>query len=370
METTRESLYGDIVQLHAQKLRALQDDALAVPGETEQLAREVQKWQSDVQQPGLTLDRQAELAVELDRLKAKEAELVKRKEATYQYLLEAIPYLNVQHSLVSDLLQGSEDKASLRSQLRVNAASYLRAFYPGDTGAREAVAAAGADTLRCECGGEIVEAENSYHVCEKCGIVQAVGISDNQTNNLNWSDLQNAPGRQYTYKRLNHFREYLRQVQGRCRASIPQDVLQRLQSEFEKTRVPTKAITGAKVRKALKKIKLSKYYEHVENIACLLNRAYKPLVIPPEHEETLCLMFAQLERPFDEVKHIVAPDRKNFLSYPYVFFKLNELNGWDDYNRGCTLLKSVELLNRQDRWWKLVMNKVGWQNCGRTFDSM
>jgi hypothetical protein len=123
-----------------------------------------------------------------------------------------------------------------------------------------------------------------------------------------------------------------------------------------------------RVKVKLKKIGKSKYYEHCEAIAEQLSTTYKPIQIDPTHEEKLCLMFVQLEGPFDKIKHLVKKERKNFMSYVFVYFKLNELNGWDEYNKNSSLLKSVPLINKQDQWWKLVMVILGWEIVGRTFD--
>jgi len=167
---------------------------------------------------------------------------------------------------------------------------------------------------------------------------------------------------------LNHFREYIRQIQGKSRASLPPELFDVLKDEFQKARVEQEDITPSRVKAKLRKIDQSRYYEHCESIAATLNPAYRPIDIDAAHEEKLCLMFVQLEDPFERIKHVVVRSRKNFLSYPYTFFKLNELNGWDGYNRNCLLLKSVQLINRQDMWWKLLMDELGWEVVGRTFD--
>jgi hypothetical protein len=220
-----------------------------------------------------------------------------------------------------------------------------------------------------ECKGEIGEIENSICVCLDCGLVAQVGYSMRDPSaNLNWDDLKNAPGRQYTYRRLNHFREYLRQIQGKSRATIPLEIYEEVTAEFKKSMVRKELITPTLVKTKLKKIGKSKWYEHAEAIAAKISTVYKPINIDPSHEEKLCLMFIQLEAPFEKIKHLVKKSRKNFLSYPFAYFKLNELNGWDAYNSNCVLLKSVTLINRQDKWWNLVMNELGWQVVGRTFD--
>lgn len=65
---------------------------------------------------------------------------------------------------------------------------------------------------------------------------------------------------------------------------------------------------------------------------------------------------------------LVNKKRKNFFSYAYIFYKLNELMGWHHYNRSCRLLKSVKLIQQQDRFWQLVTKELGWENTGQTFN--
>ena len=305
------------------------------------------------------------------------------------YQLSAIPFLNTQHAIKSDLmrvakqldnpeLKSVEKKISLKEQMhrlnqqnRVNSHEYTMKFYPNlvrDIDKTKFDESARAPNVCRSCSGEIIEIENSQCICEDCGMVDQIGMSMNPANNLNWEDMQNAPGRQYTYRRLNHFREYMRQIQGQSRATIPDLIYTELKEEFRKVRMPAHKINPRRVKVKLKKIGRSKYYEHIESIAARLSSTYKPIRIDPVHEEKLCLMFVQLENPFENIKHMVNRDRKNFFSYPFAFFKLNELNGWDEYNRSCSLLKSTELINKQDIWWKLVMIELGWQVIGRTFD--
>lgn len=288
------------------------------------------------------------------------------------YLLDCVPYLNTHHLLTSERMAAERDgakEADLLNFTRLemkNSDEYVRRFHESllDQELPEEQA-----FRQCQdCGGVVEEVENSYMVCSQCSVVQDVGLSYDQSKNLNWSELvDNNPGRQYTYRRLNHFREYLRQIQGKCKGRVPLEVIDAVKSQCRKTRQPYNQITGIKVKKFLKSVKKAPYYEYCENIACAINPSYQPVQIAPEHEEKLCLMFVQLEKPFDKVKHLVNSKRKNFFSYPYTFFKLNELNSWDNYNVNCVLLKSVALLNEQDKWWKLVMKELGWENVGPTY---
>jgi hypothetical protein len=310
-------------------------------------------------------------------------------EESNEYLLAAIPYLNAHHAYMAEqitletAIRRSEGESETlnqlhikRQQIRMNIHEYVEAFNPELLRAvdkmhhDEDMQDDAKDICRSCNSLNIVEADNSYYVCGDCGVVDALGFSrTNVKANMNWEDTP-IERRKYTYKRLNHFREYLRQIQGESRTCIPEDIYTQLRVWFRKYYIPVESINSTNVRLMLRRIHKSSYYEHREAIAAHLNPAYQPITIDTVHQEKMCLMFVQLEGPFEciKAKNLFKEPRKNFLSYPFVFFKLNELCGWDQYNTSCDLLKSIELMNLQDRWWVLMMAELGWEVVGRTFD--
>jgi predicted Zn-ribbon and HTH transcriptional regulator len=223
------------------------------------------------------------------------------------------------------------------------------------------------DPTHCShCGAALVELDVHKFVCSGCS-----AIYESQEYGSTYEDLKNmTPQRQFTYRRINHFREFLRQIQGKSRATIPAALYVELKGEFAKSKIPLHTLTTKAVRAKLKKMDQSKFYEHVESITATLNPNYKPINIEAGREEKLCFMFTQLEEPYEKIKKQVQKKRKNFMSYPYIFYKLCELNGWDEYLRAAYLLKSVPLLVEQDRWCQLAFQQLNWQFVDRTLDLM
>ena len=89
-------------------------------------------------------------------------------------------------------------------------------------------------------------------------------------------------------------------------------VIDAVKAEFKKNRTTTRAeIKPTKVREFLKKLKLSKWYEHTNAICNILNGVPAPK-LPMELEERLKAMFAEMQEPFERHR---PPDRNNFLSY-------------------------------------------------------
>lgn len=171
---------------------------------------------------------------------------------------------------------------------------------------------------------------------------------------------QMSVSRRYTYKRINHFREFLRETQGKTNSPPSQDLLNVLRLEFSRSYVKVKDITPGRVRKQLKKLNLSEYYEMSVIVAVMLNPSFVPINIPPEREEKLCYQFMRAEPAFEKTKSDVNRSRRNFMSYPVTAYKLCELNGWLEYLPAFTLLKSTKLMIEQDSYWRRVCEETGW----------
>ena len=155
----------------------------------------------------------------------------------------------------------------------------------------------------------------------------------------------------YSYKRINHFREWCNQVQGKESTEIPADVFEKILSELKKQKViDFKAISYKTMRCILKNLKLHRYYEHLHYILNRINGEQAPQ-FSPELEEKLCNMFKDIQGPF--LKHC-PPNRKNFLSYSYVLFKFCQILGYDEYLKHFPLLKSRIKIFSMDQIWQNI----------------
>ena len=193
-------------------------------------------------------------------------------------------------------------------------------------------------------------------VCDGCGEIVAIAMSDE----LTYKEEQETSEKiiNYSYKRENHFNEWLSQFQAQEMTTIPDEVIDQLRGELKKMKIKKlEDITHAKIRGLLKKLKLNKYYEHVPYITNILN-GIKPPNMPQELEEYLRIMFKDIQKPFDDN---CPTERKNFLSYSYVLYKFCELLGEDEYLRYFPLLKSKEKLYQQDVIWKKICRDLKWE---------
>lgn len=278
-------------------------------------------------------------------------------EDIHTFLLQSVPYLKSYYGI-------DEGIASNRQQLT---SQFQLAFgcphdakqQPDDRnkGIRIAV------TPVCKCGStNAIELSSCGQVCTKCGLTESENghIKDGK-DGLTHVQRLNLPPHPYTYKPLSHFSDLLQSVQGFNTRRIAPDVVPRMQQLLKQYRIPEQSITPAMCRLLLQEMRESKYYEDIYFLCRILNKTYKPIVIPKERVTILKSCFREVFSRFARCARIVEPRRKNFLSYPYLAFKLCELLGWSDYSHCFTLLKSRAKLRIQDEILKMIFADLQWQ---------
>lgn len=160
----------------------------------------------------------------------------------------------------------------------------------------------------------------------------------------------------YAYKKINHFKEIIAQFQGKETTQIQADVIEKIKQQIKKERITLEHLTHQKTKEILKKLELSKYYEHIAFIKNKLG--IPPPVLSPELEESLYNYFIEIQAPYAQS---CQDYRINFLNYFYVLYKLLELLGEDKYLPDIPLLKDREKLIEQDEIWKKICNILNWE---------
>ena len=206
-----------------------------------------------------------------------------------------------------------------------------------------------------DCGSEMVFSSNeALFTCPQCGFQEFVLVDSDKPS---YKD----PPREvsyYAYKRINHFNEWLAQIQAKESTDIPQEVFDAILTELKKERITELGnIKTSKIREILKKLKFNKYYEHAPHIMNRINGKNAP-VITRETEEKLRHMFIEIQPSFQ--KHCPA-GRSNFLSYSYVLYKFCELLELDEYLPNFPILKNRDKLFCQDKIWQKICQDLSWQ---------
>lgn len=190
-------------------------------------------------------------------------------------------------------------------------------------------------------------------ICKDCGHMEQVVIDSEKPS------YKDPPpeATYFAYKRINHFNEWLNQIQAKESTEIPPEVYQYILEEIRKERITDLAVlSNDKIRTILKKLRLNKYYEHIPHIINKLN-GLPPPILTREVEEKLRAMFKEIQLPFLEV---CPKERKNFLSYSYTLHKCVELLNLHEYKSLFPLLKSREKLHKTDLLWAQICVKLGW----------
>ena len=191
-------------------------------------------------------------------------------------------------------------------------------------------------------------------ICNICGYQELLLVEQNRPIlKQNTKDTSH-----FSYKRINHFREWCKQVQGKESTDIPDEIFEKILTEIKKEKIAdTKTITYNKMRDILKRLRINKYYEHINYIINRINGIPTPQ-FSQELEDKLCNMFRNIQAPF--LKHC-PKDRKNFLSYSYVLYKFFQILGLNEYLKYFPLLKSREKLYVQDQIWKKICGELNYE---------
>lgn len=210
-------------------------------------------------------------------------------------------------------------------------------------------------TLCERCNNEMIMCLNEANLtCSKCGHQEFILVDSDKPS---YKD----PPREvcyYAYKKINHFNEWLAQFQAKESTEIPAEVYDDILVQLKKERITNMgSLKPTKLREILRKMKCSKYYEHIPHIINRLNGQNAPFM-SREDEEKLRHMFREIQPSFK--KHC-PKGRRNFLSYGYVLYKFCELLEMDEYLACFPLLKNRDKLYLQDKTWEKICSDQNWQ---------
>ena len=195
----------------------------------------------------------------------------------------------------------------------------------------------------------------SIYICPKCGTCEFAFIETGKIPFINEPVIE---GNNFSYRRYDHFVEWLNKFQNNKKLKIPKKVYQKILSEIRKMgNQDLSKINKETLSAILKKTGYSKYNNQIYHIINKLNN--KPIPkLPRCIQEKMKIMFKQTQQPFENV---CPSDRTNFLSYSYVIRKFLEILNQYKYVEYFPLLKSREKLYCQDLIWKSMCNQLNWK---------
>jgi len=197
----------------------------------------------------------------------------------------------------------------------------------------------------CNIEKTLNQYESSY-ICPECGDMEFV-ILDEETQIKEYSP----------YRRINHFKEWLNQLQAKETTEIPDDIYEVIVNELRKYKnTDISIINRTRMQDILKKLGYNKLYEHIPFIINKITNVLPPK-IDRDTEEKFIEMFTIIQEPWELFK---PPNRKNFLSYPFVLYKFSELLEKDDLLSFFPMLQPQKLME-QDIIWSKFCKYLKWE---------
>ena len=202
--------------------------------------------------------------------------------------------------------------------------------------------------------GEMIEIEDDgYSVCNNSACNRCIrGVVCSEK-----SSFKDPPNEiyLYEYQRINHFKEIIAQFQGKETTKIPDQIIDRIERQIKKERIDKSTITISEMRSILKRINLSKRYDHAAYIMIQLG------LVPPKMsttlEQKLFSLFNDIQTSYE--RH--CPDtRVNFLNYYYTAYKLCELLGERTYLPHFRMLQDPRKRDEQDEIWRKICKDKNW----------
>lgn len=204
----------------------------------------------------------------------------------------------------------------------------------------------------CKQGELIVYEEDGVIMCNSCSQVLEYIIDSSKPSN---KEMPNEVS--YTaYIRLNHFKEILSQFQAKETTFIEPAIIEAIKQRIKKERIKDiQEIDNITMREILKRIRLNKYFEHIQYINSLLG--IKPPTMSEELINTLCVLFIELQEPWA----LFCPQsRTNFFNYTYTLYQLCVLLDQKQYLPYIPMLKDLTKQKEQDMIWKKMCQHLDW----------
>lgn len=150
------------------------------------------------------------------------------------------------------------------------------------------------------------------------------------------------------YKRCNHFKCWIKRIQGKERQQPTYDVVDNIKRHLSSHRITR--ITYDVIKQCLKSMKLQKYYNNIYYIMEVIIGS-QVIRLSPRNEDMLMEMFMKIQESFEKQNN---GSRSNMLSYSYMLKKFCELKNWSSLARQLPVFKSREKLFNADAIWKRI----------------
>lgn len=185
-----------------------------------------------------------------------------------------------------------------------------------------------------------------HRVCDQCGAVQSESIFD--SGDCNFVKVYS------NYKRIHHFHERISQLL-LMESPIPDEDWEEIRQAIKESNF--KELNKTNIRQVLRSLNMQIYIEK------WLQIMYRYTGIRPPQPgvnmlHKLDAMFIAIQGPFSNHKQ---SHRRNFLNYNFVFNRLFQLLGVEQYCMFFPMIKSKCKLRQLDTTWRHICKELDWE---------
>jgi hypothetical protein len=220
---------------------------------------------------------------------------------------------------------------------------------------------------QCEdCGAELVDVDADSLLCDQCGREYPFYLQEGHREPT-FKDLGRINTNvKYSYIRQTHFRDTIKQFQGKQNKYIDPVVYDRLVGSIEANQLNKKGKTGKysqiskdHIKMFLQEHSLYKYYEDINLIYSELTGCPCPDI--SEYEKALFEDFERLILVYDKViKENPKYNRSNFLNSYYILFQLLKRHAYPCKESDFPIIKTIERKIEHDEIYEECCRQLGW----------
>lgn len=208
------------------------------------------------------------------------------------------------------------------------------------------------DPLCEECQSPLdIDMRSGMETCPNCGLTIYGGTGREII------PLEQEMHNKYQYLKVGHMKTILKRSQGKETTRIPQKVPNAVTKQLKMERANFDDVCAFRIKRTLKKLGLSRWYDHMHQIAHIVT-GRRPHQFTSFEEEVILAIFEHLVEPYENHR---PRNQENFPYYYYALHKVCQLLGYPkEVLRNFPILQNVEKHRQKERIWEKMMHDLGW----------
>lgn len=208
------------------------------------------------------------------------------------------------------------------------------------------------DPLCENCGSVLdIDMHTGMETCTDCGLA-VYGKMGREI-----VPLEQPMHNKYQYLKVGHMKTILKRSQGKETTRIPPKVPNDVTRQLKMERANFDEVDAFRVKKTLKKLGYSKWYDHMHQITQIVT-GRPPQQFSQFEEELILSIFEHLVEPYERHR---PQNQENFPYYYYALHKICQLLGYPkSVLRNFPILQNVAKHRQKETVWKKMMADLGW----------